>query len=150
TNAITGPITVATQAGTNTSDQVFTVISRAPTIASFSPTTATAGTAIDIRGSNLTNIQSVKFNGADASFTPFAVDRVFPTVPSGASTGPTPITTKFGSVSTSQPFVLMDSNPPEPPQLNLRALAGSQLEISWPSQASNFVLQAAVDISSSA
>ena len=110
--ATTGPISVITANGTATSSQVFTVTLRSgPVIATFAPRNGKPGVSVQIRGTNLTGVTSVKFNGANATYTLFS-GIVFATVPAGATTGPISITTATGSFTTTDTFTVEQTAPP--------------------------------------
>lgn len=80
----------------------FTVLTQAkPTIGSIAPTSGKAGDVIVITGAGFTNVSSVKFNGAAASFTVDSATQIMATVPQGASSGPLTVTTPGGTASTS-------------------------------------------------
>lgn len=102
--ATTGPITVRTTAGTNTTVTNFFL---PPVIQSFSPTNGRPGTNVVIRGTSLTGITLVLFNGLNASYSINSPTQITATVPSGASTGPISIANPgFGAVTSSNYFVL--------------------------------------------
>src|SRR5262249_47485155 len=67
TGATTGKVSVTTPINTGTSTADFVV--GLPSISSYSPSIALAGSAVTITGSNFTGVTSVRFNGTAASFT---------------------------------------------------------------------------------
>lgn len=54
-----------------------------PLISSFEPTTAAVGDSVTLRGSNLTNVQSVEVRGISTAFTPVSDSELTFTVPPG-------------------------------------------------------------------
>jgi uncharacterized repeat protein (TIGR01451 family) len=99
--ATTGYITATNPYGTGTSPTVFTIISGAPRIWAFSPTSGPTGTVVTINGVNFTGTTSVKFNGvAASSFTVIGPNQVQATVPAAATTGPITVTTPAGTATT--------------------------------------------------
>lgn len=152
TNATTGPITVATPLGTNASNQPFLVINPlAPEIGSFSPESAAPGELINIHGTNLVGVTSVKFNGVEAEFLEFQPTRLLAFVPTNATTGPVTVTARTGTATSSTAFTIKGSiEPVTPPSLSIKAQGQDQLEISWPATAAAFVLQDADALAQSA
>jgi large repetitive protein len=102
--ATTGPISVTTGAGTNTSFDSFTVIPLA--LNSFSPTSGPVGTKVTISGSGFTGTKSVAFNGTTTSFTLNSDTQITVHVPTGATTGPISVTTAAGTVVSSTSFTV--------------------------------------------
>ncbi|MBI2947538.1 MAG: hypothetical protein HYY23_07820 [Verrucomicrobia bacterium] len=151
TNAASGPITIATPLGTNTSSQSFTLINpRAPQITSLLPDRGEAGILIDIRGTNLTGIVSVKFNGLETEFLEFQSERLLAFVPKNATTGPITVTTRAGVVTSSVIFTVTGSPPAiTPPSLSIRATTQGQVEVAWPTNSVGFVLQSTDEFASS-
>jgi hypothetical protein len=101
--ATSGYLSVGTSSGTATSGSSFTV---APTIASFSPQTGSAGTAVSILGANfITGGTTVTFSGAaPTNGTVTATTDVNATVPAGAGNGPITVTTLAGSAVSTNIF----------------------------------------------
>jgi len=85
-----------------------------PTVTSFSPTSGTVGTTVDVQGTNFTGATGVKFNGtADTSFVVNSATDITAHVPSGATTGPIAVTTPNGTGASSSSFTVTTSgNPP--------------------------------------
>ncbi|WP_201979721.1 IPT/TIG domain-containing protein [Hymenobacter rubidus] len=104
--ASTGPITVTAPGGTAASASNF-VVNPAPAIASFTPSTGTAGTSVTITGTNFTGATSVAFNGVAASFTVASASSITATVPAGASTGPVTVTAPGGSGTSTGSFTVI-------------------------------------------
>jgi hypothetical protein len=118
--ATTGPISVATAAGTTaTSTATYTVFpcqnsggGLAPTvsaakasIASFTPAKAKAGVKVTITGSRFTGASAVKIGGAAAAFKVVSDAKITATVPAKAKTGKISVTTSAGTSSSSKSFV---------------------------------------------
>lgn len=102
--SVTNPAGVATKTG-------FTYVA-SPTITSFTPTSALAGSTITITGTNLTNASAVTFGGVSAaSFVKVSSTVITAVVSSGGATGSISITTPGGSVSTLTDFTYI---PPVP------------------------------------
>jgi hypothetical protein len=114
--ATSGPISVTTPGGTATSGGSFTVtLPQPPTISSFTPTSGTVGTSVDIQGSGFTGTTSVKFNGAaDASFAVNSSTDITAHVPSGASSGTISVTTPAGTSASATSFRVI----PPPPAIS--------------------------------
>lgn len=92
--ATSGPITVATDVGVTSSSTSFTVVAPTPSIDELDPSYGKAGTTVKIKGSSLTGITQVLFEGSDgnesvsATFTAVSDSLVKATVPRHAVTGP--------------------------------------------------------------
>lgn len=86
----------------------FDVLPSPPTISSINPTSGKAGDSIVITGTGFTNVSSVTFNGAGASFVVDSVSQITATVPQGASSGPLVVTTAGGDATAS--FSAMDAD----------------------------------------
>lgn len=103
--ATTGPISVTTPNGTDTSSTVFTVLPPLPTISSFTPTSGPAGTSVDIRGSNFTGAAFVQFaNSGQTTFTVDSDSEIHAIVPDSAMTGPISVITPSGTGTSSSAF----------------------------------------------
>src|SRR5262249_27617042 len=70
---------------------------QAPTIASFNPTSGTAGVQVQIVGTSFTSATAVNFNGTSAAFSVVDASHITGTVPSGATSGPISVTTPAGT-----------------------------------------------------
>jgi uncharacterized repeat protein (TIGR03803 family) len=78
-----------------------------PMIQLFSPTQASAGTRVELWGSNLLGATSVAFDGiAGTNVLATTSQSVFVDVPEGATSGPLTITTPNGSFTTQQDFTV--------------------------------------------
>jgi len=98
----TGKITVTTPGGTTTSAGNFTA---PPTILGFTPPSGQVGATITIKGTNLADATSVKFNGtADTTFTIVSATSITATVPAGATTGRVTVITPGGTAISSADF----------------------------------------------
>lgn len=99
-------------AGVNVSpaNGTVTVTGAVPTITSFTPASGTAGTNVQIFGTNLTNVQNVLFNGVGAAFAPITPTQVNATVPGSATTGPIAIVTANGTALSPTPFIVGSSS----------------------------------------
>ena len=78
-----------------------------PTITSFTPSSAGAGTLVTINGTNLTGANAVTFGGIPAaSFTVVNATRMTATVGNGA-TGTVSVTTPYGTANSGAPFTFV-------------------------------------------
>jgi hypothetical protein len=105
--ATTGPISIATPAGTATSSGSFTITPPPPTVSSFTPTSGPVGTSVSIAGSGFTAASSVAFNGPAASYTVNSPTSITATVPSGATSGPIAVTTPYGTGTSADSFTVV-------------------------------------------
>jgi len=93
-NAMSGPVTVTTPSGSDTSTACFYL---APFVTGFSPSNGPPGTVVTITGTSLTNASGVTFNGMPAAFNPPTNNtNLVAFVPPSATTGPIRITTPGG------------------------------------------------------
>src|SRR5262249_17334930 len=105
----TGPISVRSPLGTNTTSANFFV---SPVITGFSPVNGRAGTNLIVRGTNFTGTMDVEFAGIGGPFTiqaPFNVlsnGALNVTVPTNAVTGPIRVDAPAGSFITTSNFVI--------------------------------------------
>jgi hypothetical protein len=102
--AKSGPISVTTAAGTATTSTSFGVVSTAPTLSSFSPSSGRVGTTVTLTGTNLTGATAVKFNGTAAVFTVVSANKITATVPKGATSGSISVTTPSGTAVSAKRF----------------------------------------------
>lgn len=104
--AVSGPISVATFAGTNVTTSNF-VVSGAAVITGFTPEIGPTGSVVVISGGDFTGATAVRFNGVSASaFTVTAPSQVHATVPPTATTGPISIVTPSGTATSPSNFVV--------------------------------------------
>ncbi len=84
------------------SAQTTTVISNAPAITSFTPTSGVTGSKVTITGTAFTSASKVSFNGHAATFTVHSSTQIEATVPNGALAGTISVTTpvKTGTSTT--------------------------------------------------
>ena len=145
TNVTSGPIAVSSPSGTWTTSSNFFV---PPTISSFSPAMARAGTNVLITGVNFLGAKAVGFNGvAAANFTVLSNSAIMATVPAGVSNGVIRVTAPAGSAFsvgnvTIQPLVTGFSpnfGPPGTPVI----ITGANLNVGAPVVRFNGVAAAA-------
>jgi hypothetical protein len=105
--AASGPISVATPAGSVQSAASFTVVA-APAITSFMPTNGVAGSIITITGSGFSGATGVKFNGVDAAaFNVVSPSQISATAPANVTTGPLGVTTPGGTAASAVVFTVL-------------------------------------------
>lgn len=106
--APTGVISITTPGGTATSGRTtFTVLPAAPTITSFSPTTAAPGATVTITGTNLTGASSVTIGGVPAaSFTVVSPTTITFVVPTRAGNGAITVTTPGGQATSRNTLIV--------------------------------------------
>ena len=105
--ATSGPITVITDNGTNTSVQVFMVRTGKPVITGFEPPAGPTRATVTIGGLDFTGATAVRFNGVAAqSFSVVAESQISAVVPDSATTGPITVATPAGSVTSADAFVV--------------------------------------------
>jgi len=80
--------------------------SPAPTITSFTPTSAPVGATVTINGSNLTGASAVTFNFNAATITADTDSQITVTVPLGDDQGPIAVTTPGGTATSTSEFML--------------------------------------------
>lgn len=102
-DAITGPISVSTTAGTFVTTSNL-VVSDTAIITSFIPLLGNGGTQVTISGGDFTSASSVTFNGVNALFHVTAADQIIATAPTNFGTGPIVVTTPTGMAASSTNF----------------------------------------------
>lgn len=75
-----------------------------PTVAAFSPSAGSAGTAVTIRGDHFVGTKLVSFNGFSASFKILNTHFLTATVPPGATTGPIQVSNPGGAATSGTDF----------------------------------------------
>ncbi|MDP9301240.1 MAG: DNRLRE domain-containing protein [Actinomycetota bacterium] len=84
-------------------------IASAPSITDFVPLSGPVGTSVTIDGSGFTGTTDVQFNGTSVgsgNFTVVSDAQITSRVPSGATTGPIPVTTPGGTATSSTDFTV--------------------------------------------
>jgi YD repeat-containing protein len=108
--ATTGPITVATSAGTATSSTAFTVgNATAPTITNFTPNVGAPGASVTLTGTNFQAAPSnnkVAFNGVRAPVISATATSIVTAVPNGAASGRLTVTTPDGKAVSASDFYI--------------------------------------------
>ena len=104
TNATTGPITLANEAGSTSSLIPFTV---PPLISSITPTNGMPGDPITIQGSNLGTAINVEFGLERASFSVISPSNIVARVPTNAVNARIQITTPAGTIASPRAFVVL-------------------------------------------
>lgn len=102
-SASTGFVTVATPAGTLTSDRRFIAV---PTITGIAPASGPVGTVVTVTGNNFTGATKVTFGAKAASFTVNSATQIRTTVPTGATTGKIKATTAGGTATSAATFTV--------------------------------------------
>jgi len=98
-HAVSGPVTLVSQAGTAHSATAFRVTHGPPEISDFFPVRGRPGTPVLVRGRNFSDLESVQFGPATAP-------EIRVLVPPGAASGPIRIKTLGGQAASSQPFTV--------------------------------------------
>jgi uncharacterized repeat protein (TIGR01451 family) len=107
--ATSGPISIVTSNGTNTSSAVFYI---SPSISLISPTRGQTGAVVTVTGLNLLGANKVEFGGiATPEFTIVDNTRLTARVPYGALNGGIRITNPGGNVLSSQSFEIVGDEP---------------------------------------
>jgi hypothetical protein len=109
--ALTGPITVSTFAGTNSSRTNFVVNGAGSVITGFTPSSGSTNTEVIIDGGDFTSASAVTFNGTNASFSVTAPSQIHAFVPALATTGLIRVTTPGGTAASSSNFVVTGKAP---------------------------------------
>lgn len=103
--ATTGPITVTTSAGTDTSASSF-FVGTAASVSGFSPGYGGPGTPVTITGSSFIGATAVRFGGHAASFSVISASQINATVPPGAVTGFISVSNPAGTGTSGSVFYL--------------------------------------------
>lgn len=104
TNATTGPITLANEAGSTSSLIPFNV---APLISRITPTNGMPGDPIVIEGSNLGSAINVEFGLERAAFTVVSPSNLVARVPTNAVNARIQISTPAGTIASASPFAVL-------------------------------------------
>ena len=103
--ATTGPITVTTPNGSDTSSSNFTVAT--PEITSFDPVRGPWGTTVVITGVGLSGATAVRFGGTSAaSFTVDSSTKITARVANGTTTGRITVTVPSGTLTSGEDFAI--------------------------------------------
>src|SRR5262249_8264994 len=104
--ATSGPLTVATPAGTVQSAASFLVVA-APNITGFSPASGGAGSVVAITGNGLLTKTPVTFNGLNAAaFNILSATQIAATAPPNVTTGPIRVTSPGGTAQSATAFTV--------------------------------------------
>jgi uncharacterized repeat protein (TIGR01451 family) len=103
-NATTGPVTVTTPAGSVTSTNAFVV---APRLTSFSPASGGAGAIVELRGTNLLQLNAVRIGLTRTSFENASSNEVTFIVPDEAVTESINVINPAGIVATTNYFYVL-------------------------------------------
>jgi hypothetical protein len=107
TTATNGVLSITARGGVGTS--TLFQVDAAPTIASFTPTSAGAGVGavVTVTGRNFVNVTGVTVSAVAAPFTVVNANTLTFTVPAGATTGRIIISTLFGKVTAATNFTVI-------------------------------------------
>ncbi|MFD1873758.1 IPT/TIG domain-containing protein [Hymenobacter bucti] len=101
----------AAQGGTSASVP-FQVITPAPALVSFTPSSGLVGTTVTVMGTNLAAATAVTLNGASVSnFTVINATTLTFVVPASATSGLVTVTTPGGTTTSATPFTVVQPNP---------------------------------------
>ena len=114
-------------------------------ITNLNPTSGTVNSSVVLRGTNLTGVTAVAFNGANATFTVNSANQITAIVPSNAVTGAISVITA-GGLATSGTFTVTAPVITTPPTLSI-AFSANTVILSWPTNAASFNLQQNPDLS---
>lgn len=112
TGATTGVISITVGASTATTDSSFVVgVGNGPSIGSFTPSTGVAGTSVTVTGTNFQPPAEnrIAFNQTQAAVSSATATTLSTVVPSGATSGPIAITTRFGTALSAADFIVPPS-----------------------------------------
>jgi hypothetical protein len=77
-----------------------------PTITGFTPGNGPVGTVVTVSGTKFNSVTAVRFNGANAAFTPVSSSQLTATVPTGATTGAITVVTPDGTATSAATFTV--------------------------------------------
>lgn len=106
--AVTGPLTVITPVGTNTTTTNFFL---PPTLTSVTPNRAKPGVTVTATGTSLTGATEVRFAGTPAEYTVVSDTTLTTTVPEGATTGTLQVINPGGTNSPGLLFTVLGREP---------------------------------------
>jgi hypothetical protein len=109
-NAVTGPITVTSPTG---SDSTASFTDTSASITGIAPSSGAVGTAVTVTGAHLTGASAVKFAGVAATYTVSSDSAIATSVPAGASSGKISVATPAGTATSTDSFTV--PSPPPPP-----------------------------------
>jgi aqualysin 1 len=91
----------------------------APSISSFTPTSESVGSIVQINGSGFTNVSSVEFSGTAAvEWLAQSATKLFVRVPNGAVAGPISVANNLGTGTSASNFTVSPSPPPSAPSIS--------------------------------
>jgi subtilisin-like proprotein convertase family protein len=107
--SVTARATDSEGASATSSPALVTVLSGdgAPTISSFTPSSALPGATVVISGTNFVNVTAVRLNGAELSFTTNSSGQITFTVPTIAATGKITVVTSYGAATSTTDFSIL-------------------------------------------
>jgi hypothetical protein len=107
TTATNGVLSITARGGVGTSNVL--IVDAAPTITSFTPTSAGAGVGavVTVTGRNFVNVTGVTVSAVAAPFTVVNANTLTFTVPAGATTGRLIVSTAFGKVTSGTNFTVI-------------------------------------------
>lgn len=108
TDVATGPATVVTTSGTNTSTALFYA---PPALDSVFPTSGKVGSAVTLKGRNFTGLTNLSFGELTVLPVSVASTEVKLVIPSGAKTARWIVQTRGGSVTSAAPFQVLGDEP---------------------------------------
>ena len=82
-------------------------VTTAPTIASFSPTSGSAGSKVTLTGTGFGGATAVSFDGTSAPFSVDSATQITATVPAGATSGAIAVTTPGGTATSTTSFTVI-------------------------------------------
>jgi hypothetical protein len=134
--AMSGFISVTTPGGTTNTASASAFFFIRPMVSGFNPGNGVAGDSITINGSSFLHATAVKFNGVNAAFTPGSNTQLTALVPTNTTTGPISVVAPGGTGVSAANFVVNAIT------LSIQLLTNNLVTVSWPTNATGFVLQA--------
>jgi subtilisin family serine protease len=106
--------------GAGSPNRLLYSLSGAPSISSFTPTSESVGSLVQIDGSGFTNVSSVKFNGtAVVEGVVISPTMLYVRVPNGATTGKISVTNNLGTGESATNFTVTPLPPPSVPSISI-------------------------------